>query len=92
LMLFALCRTPHHPIGPLDFWGEEATSIWSSNCCNKAKTLVASFGSPYFYRYYTNSGIAYVNAYSSAPHVIEAFVKAVMGKIPFAGKSPVKLI
>ena len=91
LLLFALCRTPHHPIGPMDFWGEEATSIWSSNCCDKTKTVVASFGSPYFYKYYINSGATYINAYSSAPHVMEAFVKAVLGKIPFAGKTPVKL-
>lgn len=92
LVIFALCRTPHHPIGPMDFWGAEATSIWSSNCCEKTKTLIASFGSPYFYKYYTNSDVAYINAYSSASHVIEAFVKAVLGKIPFTGKSPVKLI
>ncbi len=91
LVVFALCRTSHHPIGPMDFWGEEATSVWSSNCSDKTKTVVASFGSPYFYRYYKNSGITYVNAYSSAPHIIEAFVKAVMGEIPFEGKSPVKL-
>lgn len=91
LILFALCRTPHHPIGPLDFWGEEATSIWSSNCSDKSKTVVASFGSPYFYKYYKNSGVTYINAYSSAPQIIEAFVKAVLGIIPFEGKSPVKL-
>ena len=92
LILFALCRTPHHPIGPLDFWGAEATSVWGSNCCDSPKTLVVSFGSPYFYRYYTNSGVAYVNAYSTAPQVLGAFVKAVIGRIPFAGKSPVMII
>lgn len=91
LLLFALCRTPHHPIGPLDFWAEEATSIWSSNCADKTKTLVCSFGSPYLYRYYAKSGVTYVNAYSSAPHVVKAFVRAVMGQIPFAGRTPVKL-
>jgi len=91
LVLFALCRTPHRPIGPLDFWGEEATSIWSSNCSDRSKTVVASFGSPYFYKYYKNSGVTYINAYSSAPQVMEAFVKSVLGIIPFEGKSPVKL-
>ena len=92
LVLYALCRTVHRPIGPLDFWGEEAMSIWASNCTDRKKTVVASFGSPYFYKYYKNSKVTYVNAYSTASAAIEAFVKAVMGEISFEGSSPVKLI
>ena len=91
LIIFALCRTTHRPIGPLDFWGDEATSIWSSNCSNKQKTIIASFGTPYLYKYYKNSSFAYVNAYSSAPSAIKAFVKAVFGEISLDGKSSVKL-
>ncbi|MBQ5953055.1 MAG: hypothetical protein IJL47_03290 [Lachnospiraceae bacterium] len=91
LIIFALCRTPHRPIGPLDFWGEEATSVWASNCTDKRKTLAVSFGSPYFYRYYKNSGVTYVNAYSTAKPVLEAFAAALFGKIPFSGDSPVRL-
>ena len=92
LVLYALCRTVHRPIGPLDFWGEEAMSIWASNCTDRKKTVVASFGSPYFYKYYKNSKVTYVNAYSAAPAAIEAFVKAIMGEISFVGTSPVKLL
>ena len=92
LILFALCRTPHRPIGPLDFWGEEATSVWASNCSDKSKTVVASFGSPYFYQYYRNSGVTYINAYSCSAAVIEAFVKTVFGEIEFWGKTSVALV
>ncbi len=91
LILFALCRTPHRPIGPLDFWGEEATSIWASNCSDRTKTVVVSFGTPYLYKYYKISKVTYVNAYSSGKLVIEAFVRALFGEIPFAGKSSVRL-
>ena len=90
--LFALCRTPHRPIGLLDFWGEEAISIWASNCADKTKTVVASFGTPYLYKYYRNSGVTYINAYTCAQQTIEAFVRALFGQIPFTGASPVKLI
>ncbi len=91
LVLFALSRTMHSPIGPLDFWGEEATSIWASNCSDKDKTIVASFGTPYLYRYYKNAKISYINAYSSTPEVIKAFVRALFGEIGFEGKSSVEL-
>lgn len=91
LVLFALCRTSHRPIGPMDFWGEEATSIWASNCSDITKTVVASFGSPYLYRYYQNSGVTYVNAYSDSKYTINAFVKALFGEIGFEGKSSVNL-
>ena len=31
LIVFALCRMTHRPIGPMDFWGDEASSVWASN-------------------------------------------------------------
>jgi len=91
LILFALCRTMHKPIGPLDFWGDEATSIWSSNCSDKKKTVIVSFGTPYLYRYYKNSKMTYANAYSSSPYFIKSLVKAMFGDIGFEGKTSVKL-
>lgn len=91
LILFALCRTMHKPIGPLDFWGDEATSIWASNCSDNKKTVVASFGTPYLYRYYKNSKTTYANVYSASSHFIKAFVKAMFGDIDFEGKTSVKL-
>ncbi len=92
LVLFALCRTTHRPVGPIDFWGDEATSIWASNCSDKNKTVVVSFGSPYFYKYYNISNIPYINAYSSSNQTVSAVVKALLGDIKFNGETPVELI
>ena len=92
LILFALCRTTHRPVGPVDFWGDEATSIWASNCSDKSKTVVVSFGSPYFYKYYNISNVTYINAYSSSGQTVSSVVKAILGEIGFNGKSPVELI
>lgn len=91
LIIFALCRTTHLPIGPLDFWGEEATSIWASNCADSDKVVIASFGTPYLHKYYKKSKLTYVNAYSCARSVIASFVKAVMGDVDFCGETSVKL-
>ncbi len=91
LIIFALCRTPHRPIGPMDFWGDEATSIWASNCADKSKTVVASFGTPYFYKYYKNSGVTYINAYSYDENTMKTFVKGVFGDLKFGKKSPINI-
>lgn len=91
LILFALSRTPHCPMGPLDFWGEEAASVWASNGVDVSKTVVVSFGSPYFYKYYKNSKRTYINAYSHSRTTISALVRAMFGDLPFEGVSGVEL-
>lgn len=92
LIMFALCRTTHRPIGPVDFWGDEAASIWASNCSDVAKTIIVSFGSPYVYKYYNKSDVTYINTYSYSKPCLEATVKALFGEIEFKGKSPAELI
>ena len=92
LIMFALCRTSHRPIGPIDFWGDEAASIWASNCADVAKTVIVSFGSPYIYKYYNNSPVTYINTYSYSKPCLEATVKALFGEVDFKGKSPAELI
>ena len=92
LIMFALCRTTHRPIGPVDFWGDEAASIWASNCSDNSKTVIASFGSPYIYKYYNTSDITYINAYSYSKQSVTAVVKALFGEIDFKGKNPVELV
>ncbi len=91
MCIFALCRTPHRPIGPLEFWAEEAVSVWASNTMDKKKLVVASFGSPYLYRYYRSSGVTYLNAYGCTGQLVRAVARAIFGQIPFRGKTPVRL-
>lgn len=91
LVVFGICRLPHCPMGPMDFWGDNAASIWASNAGDADKTMVVSFGSPYSFKYYCNTDMTYVNAYASDEWVVKAVAEAIAGKIPFGGKSPVKL-
>ena len=91
LTVFALSRTAHNPIGPLQFWGENAASIWASNSGNPKKKIICSFGNPYSYEYYKETSTTYINAYSFNANIYESFVKAITGQIEFQGKSPVSL-
>ncbi|MBP3362002.1 MAG: glycoside hydrolase family 3 protein [Clostridia bacterium] len=91
LVMFALCRTTHDPIGPLEFWGNNASTVWASNSCDLSKSLVVSFGTPYSFKYYKCTQMTYINAYSPDEEVQAAVVERILGKKPFEGVSPVKL-
>ncbi|MFW5658280.1 MAG: glycoside hydrolase family 3 protein [Bacteroidota bacterium] len=91
LIIFAINRYPHHPIGPQSFFGDEAESIWSVNSIDRNKTMVISFGNPFFFNEYFEAVHVYINAYSYVPATLEATAKALYGEIPFKGKSPVNL-
>jgi len=91
LIIFALNRYPHHPIGPQSFFGEEAESMWSVNSLDRNKTLIISYGNPFFFNEYFEAVHVYINAYSYAPDSIIASAKALYGEIPFKGTSPVNL-
>lgn len=91
LIIFALNRYPHHPIGPQSFFCDEAESMWSVNSLDRNKTMVISFGNPFFFNEYFEGVHVYINAYSYVPASQEATAKAIFGEIPFKGKSPVNL-
>ncbi len=91
LIIYVLERTPHRPMGPLNFWGGEAGGIWSALASGREKSVVVSFGSPYFCAEYFDAADVFVNAYSPVPASQEAFVRALFGEIGFAGKSPVRI-
>ncbi len=90
MILFALCRTIHRPIGPLDFFGDDAASIWASNALDKSRTMIVNLGNPYLYKYYNISGLTYINAYNHDKRMIDAVVEAMLGEIEFHGKPSVK--
>lgn len=91
LIIYAIERAPHRPMGPLNFWGGEAGGIWGALSSGREKSVVVSFGSPYFCEEYFDAADVFVNAYSTTPATQEAFARALFGEIPFAGKSPVQL-
>ena len=64
--------------------------MWSGFLTQYENVVFASFGDPYKlydYPYVKN----YINVYSSTPGSQRAYVRAVLGEIPFEGKSPIEL-
>ncbi len=91
LVLYALFSRPYRPMGFLDFMHPEAKKV--ANCCKwgAEKTMVVSFGSPYFGNQYFERAVTYVNAYSMLTPSVKAFVRAAVGEIEFESFSPVEL-
>ena len=90
LIIFAISRLFHHPIGSVDLYGNNALSVWAMHNCDPSKTIAASFGTPYIYKWFVTDDM-YINAYAPTPELMEAFVAALLGEIPFKGKSPIDL-
>lgn len=91
LLIYALFSRPFRPIGFLDFQGKEATKLLYSLQYGADKTVIVSFGSPYFGQQYFERARAYVNAYSMLSPSVKAFAKAATGEIEFSEYSPVEL-
>ncbi|MBQ8230516.1 MAG: hypothetical protein IJZ34_01090 [Lachnospiraceae bacterium] len=91
LVLYALFSRPFRPIGFLDFHSTEAKKVAASLQYGTEKTIVVSFGSPYFGNQYFERALTYVNAYSMLSPSVRAFVRAAVGEISFGSFSPVEL-
>jgi len=91
LVIYALFSRSFRPMGFLDFHSGEALKIWRSLEYGGEKTVVVSFGSPYFGEQYFERALTYVNAYSMLSPSVKAFVRAAVGEIPFSEYSPVNL-
>ncbi len=67
---------------------EHIATFWRGEILRHPKLIFTSFGDPYkLYEYpYLKT---YINAYSCSKPTQKAFVKAILGEIPFRGKSPV---
>lgn len=91
LVVYALFSRPFRPIGFLDFLGPQAVKVQRSLQAAVDKTLIVSFGSPYFAEQYFERAKTIVNAYSMLAPSVEAFVQAACGDIGFTAFSPVKI-
>lgn len=91
LVLYALFSRSFRPMGFLDFQGQEARKIANSLKVAGEKTVVVSFGSPYFGEQYFQRAHTYVNAYSMLSPSVKAFIRAATGEIPFGSFSPFAL-
>lgn len=90
-IIYATFTRVFRPSGPEDFYGEmcRLTQIALSHAVNKS--IIVSFGSPYFMDEYFGRGRTCVNAYSFVSSSVRAFVRAACGETEFAHFSPVKL-
>ncbi len=91
LIIYALFSRPFRPMGFLDFHSGEAEKVAYSLQYGAKKSIVVSFGSPYFGKQYFERALTYVNAYSMLSPSVEAFVRAATGEIGFGNFSPVEL-
>ena len=91
LILYALFSRPFRPMGFLDFMGPEAVKVQRALQAGRDKTLIVSFGSPYFAEQYFERAKTVVNAYSMLAPSVEGFVRAAMGEAEFTDFSPVQI-
>lgn len=91
IIMYALFSRPFRPMGFLDFHSGEAQKVADSLKYGGEKTIVVSFGSPYFGEQYFERALTYVNAYSMLSPSVKAFVRAAVGEIEFTKFSPVQL-
>lgn len=90
-VIFLVARQQHQPFGPLQFYDDEAQSIWAINAMPKEKLAVINFGDPYAYTEYFERVPYFINAYSDPVFVQEAVVDVLMGRQQATGESPVNL-
>lgn len=90
-IIFALARTSHAPFGPLEFYDDEAQTVWAVNSMPKEKIIVVNFGNPYNTNEYFERVNTCINAYSNTEQMHTAVIDALLGKIKLTGKSPVDL-
>ena len=91
LLLYALFSRSFRPVGFLDFHSREAWKITQYLACGVSKTVVVSFGSPWFGNQYFERAPTYVNAYSMLSPSVKAFVQAATGENEFGSFSPFRL-
>lgn len=91
LVIYALFSRPYRPIGFLDFHSGEAKKVSAYLKYGTKKSMIVSFGSPYFGNQYFERALTYVNAYSMLSPSVKAFVRAAVGEIAFGDFSPVEL-
>ena len=91
LIIYAAFVAGHQPMGAMSLYGEEAKTYLFAFSHGKEKSIGAAFGYPYLHYDMMGGADAFVNTYGQSPELMQAFVEAILGEIPFQGKAPVKL-
>lgn len=87
LLVYCLLN-PHNM--PTHLFRKDNVSAHSALSFDRDKTVIVSFGSPYFYKDFFETAETFVNSYY-CDVCMEVFVAGLYGECEFTGKSPVKL-
>jgi beta-N-acetylhexosaminidase len=90
-VIFVANRYFHYPPGPLQFWDNQAQTVWCINSTDKSKVIFVSLGSPYHTNEYFERVSTIINAYSCDDSTIRSVAKALSGELIITGTSPVNL-
>ncbi len=90
-IIFAVARTFHSPFGPLQFYDDEAQTVWAINSMPQEKIIVVNFGNPYNTNEYFERVNTCINAYSNTPTMHETVISALLGEMQMTGQSPVDI-
>lgn len=90
-VIFVANRYFHYPPGPLQFWDNQAQTVWCINSTDKSKVIFVSLGSPYHTNEYFERVSTIINAYSCDDSTIKSVAKALSGELIMSGISPVNL-
>jgi len=89
IIIYACYLNQGRPLGFPGFSsGKAMNTLFNACSCGNEKSVAVSFGSTSIYYNYFEYVDAYVDAYSDTPETMHAFVKALLGEIPFPGKPP----
>lgn len=88
VIIYANFVSAHQPMGHCTFFGDVAQQFFRILSYGSDRSVVVSFGSPFIRDEYYEETETYINAYWYNKETMEALVDALMGDIPFVGKSP----
>ena len=88
VIIYANFVSAHQPMGHCTFFGNVAQQFFKILSYGSDRSVVVSFGSPFIKEEYYEETETYINAYWYNKETMEALVDALMGDIPFVGKSP----
>lgn len=91
LIIYAAHVSGHMPKGAAALVEKECETYFYAFKYGKEKSIGISTGSPYLAHDIMEGADAFVNLYGTSPYLLQAFVEAIFGEIPFLGKSPANL-
>lgn len=91
LIIYAAYVSMHQPKGFMTLYEEECETFLYAFSKGGEKSIGVSFGYPHLHFEIMGNSDTFINAYGTAPELMESFVEAIFGEIPIVGESTVEL-